>query len=62
MQREIGHAVLQKLQCRRNPPSQYFARRSDTETLMNLGAQVDYFLNGVDVNSLYVFGNVGLAT
>lgn len=29
---------------------------------MNLGAQMDYFLNGVDVNSLYVFGNVGLAT
>jgi hypothetical protein len=31
-----------------------------TETIANLGAQVDYFLKGTDVSSLYVFGGAGV--
>ncbi len=41
---------------------QVISAGGDTETLMNLNAQVDYFLKSADVNSLYVFGAVGLAT
>lgn len=41
---------------------QVISAGGDTETLMNLNAPVDYFLKGADVNSLYVFGGVGLAT
>ena len=39
---------------------QVLSAGGDTETFTSLNAQVNYFLNGSDVNSLYVFGNVGL--
>jgi hypothetical protein len=32
----------------------------NTEHVLNLGGQVNYFTKGTDVNSLYVFGDVGV--
>jgi hypothetical protein len=39
-----------------------FSGGGDTEHVLSLGGQVNYFLKGTDVNSFYVFGDVGLVS